>query len=106
MIHPQTIEKTDLAKPLAPFWIMDKYTSETVEEAEFAYGSALAALHVVLKVPIISAPSELLRNHLVLRAILRFLKLKGRPQLETDIHDAYFLTLFNLKILRDLPDTG
>jgi len=106
MIHPQTIVNTDLAKFLAPFWVMDKYTSEMVEEAEFAYGSAFVALHVVLKVPIISAPFELLRNRLVLRAILRFLKLKGRPQSETDIHDAYFLTMFDLKILRDLPDTG
>lgn len=82
----------DFSKPILPPWIMDRSAPETLENAGFASGSALALLHVVLNDPNINVPTELLLNRLALRAAAHCLKLEGRAQSEADIRDAYLLT--------------
>lgn len=84
--------KTELFKPILPNWVMDRSAPETLENAGFVSGSALALLHVALADPNINVPTELLRNRLALRAAVHCLKLEGRGQSEADIRDAYLLT--------------
>ena len=79
-------------KPILSQWIMDSSVPETLENAGFASGSALALLHVTLHDPSINVPTEMLRNRLALRAAVHCLKLEGRGQTEADIRDAYLLT--------------
>lgn len=72
---------------------MNRTAPETLENAGFASGSALALLHVVLHDPNINVPSELLRNRLALRAAQNCCKIEGRVTTEAELRDAYLLTL-------------
>ena len=91
--HTEKERGTNLpSKPILPNWVMDRSSPETLANAGFASGSALALLHVVLNDPNINVPAELLRNRLALRAAAHCLKLEGRAQSEADIRDAYLLT--------------
>lgn len=71
---------------------MNGLTPETMENAGFASGSALALLHVALNDPNIAVPTELLRNRLALRAAVRCLKIEGRSDDDGRVRDAFLLT--------------
>lgn len=92
MNHATGAAKSELPKPILPKWVFDAPPAETLADAGFASGAALALLHVVLHDPITNVPTELLRNRLALRAATHCLKLEGRGQTEADIRDAYLLT--------------
>lgn len=82
----------DLPKPILPKWVFDAPTAETLLDAGFNTGSALALLHVALYDPITNVPTELLRNRLALNAAINCLKIEGRMATEADIRDAFYLT--------------
>jgi len=84
--------KSQLPKPILPKWVFDAPIAETLLDAGFNTGSALALLHVVLHDPITNVPTELLRNRLALRAAINCLKIEGRMATEADIRDAFYLT--------------
>lgn len=92
MIQISNTADTQLPKPILPAWIMNSPTPETMENAGFASGSALALLHVALNDHSISVPTELLRNRLALRAAVRCLKIEGRSDDEAQVRDAFLLT--------------
>lgn len=81
----------ELPKPLLPSWIMRSHGSQTLENAAFSCGSALALLHGALKAPYLCVPSNLLRNRLALRAAQTCCKIKGRSVSEMDLRDALLL---------------
>lgn len=80
-----------LPKPLLPAWIMRGSACETLEDALFSSGAALALLHTVLNDPSISVPANLLRNRLALRATQSCCKIEGRAVTEADLRDAFLL---------------
>lgn len=82
-------------KPILPKWVFDTSTPESLEDAAFVSGSALALLHVTVADPAINVPTELLRNKLALRAAINCLKIEGRMVTEVEIRDAFLLTLEN-----------
>lgn len=86
------INSDTLPKPALPAWIMDTSEAETLVEAGFAAGSALALLHTVLSDPSISVPSDLLRNRLALPAAQTCCKIEGRTVSEADLRDVFLLT--------------
>ncbi len=92
MIHAPNTDETLINKPILPAWIMGASNPETLEEAGFASGSALALLHVVLTDPNIATPTKLLRQRLALKAAVQCLKIEGRGDDEAQIRDAYCLT--------------
>lgn len=91
MIHPYSTVQTEGSIPILPKWVVVPRPAETLEEAGFACGSALAVLHVMLSDPGRAVPADLLRSRLALRAAAASLKLEGRGQTEADIRDAYHL---------------
>ena len=92
MIHKSNTSETQLPKPILPAWIMNERAPETLENAGFTSGSALALLHVALNDPNIAVPTELLRNRLALRAAVRCLKIEGRSDDDGQVRDAFLLT--------------
>lgn len=80
-----------LPKPFLPAWIMHGSGTETLEDAVFSCGSALALLHMVLHDPNIQVPAYLLRNRQALRAAQNCCKLEGRTVSEADLRDAFLL---------------
>lgn len=80
-----------LPKPLLPPWIMRGYGSQTLENAAFDCGSALALLYYVLKDPYLCVPANLLGNRLALRAAQTCCKIEGRSVSEVDLRDALLL---------------
>ena len=92
MIQISNTAETQLSKPILPAWIMNARVLETLENAGFASGSALALLHVALNDPNIAVPTELLRNRLALRAAVRCLKIEGRSDDDAQVRDAFLLT--------------
>jgi len=92
MIQISNTAETQLSKPILPAWIMNGSTLETMENAGFASGSALALLHVALNDPNIAVPTELLRSRLALRAAVRCLKIEGRSDDDGQVRDAFLLT--------------
>lgn len=89
---PQTAS-TPLLKPILPTWIMNNSASQTLEDAAFSCGSALALLHVVLADPNIKVPIGLLRNRLALNAAVNCCKIEGRVMSEPEIRDAFLLAV-------------
>lgn len=89
VVHPA---ENDLAKPILPGWIVDRSAPETLENAGFASGSALALLHLALHDPNTNVPIELLTDRLAVRAAVQCLKLQGRSDTEAEIRDAYLLS--------------
>lgn len=71
---------------------MHSNKSESLQEAGFASGSALALLHVVLTDPNIAVPTKLLRQRLSLKAAVQCLKIEGRGDDEAQLRDACYLT--------------
>ena len=92
MIHTSNTLETQLPKPILPTWIMNNSISESIENAGFTSGSALALLHVALNDPNILVPTELLRNRLALRAAVQCLKIEGRSDDDAQVRDAFLLT--------------
>lgn len=86
------IDPDTLTKPVLPAWIMQGPPSETLEDAVFSCGAALALLHHVLNDPSISVPTNLLRNRLALRSAQNCCKIEGRTVSEADLRDAFLLT--------------
>ena len=92
MIQISNTAETQLSKPILPAWIMNARAPETLENAGFTSGSALALLHVALNDPNIAVPTELLRNRLALRAAVQCLKIEGRSDDDGQVRDAFLLT--------------
>lgn len=82
-----------LPKPALPAWVFDRPAPETLEEAAFSSGSALALLHVALHDPNINVPIELLRTRLALRAAIHCNRIEGRVVTEAETRDDYLLTV-------------
>lgn len=92
MNHAITTFQADQPKPILPSWIFDAHPAETLLDAGFSSGSALALLHVALYDPITNVPTELLRNRLALKAAINHLKIEGRVHTEAEVRDAFYLT--------------
>lgn len=92
MSHTLQSDLTAPSKPILPAWIMNSSASETLENAAFSSGSALALLHAVLLDPNIKVPVDLLRSRLALRAAVQCSKFEGRAVTEAEMRDAYMLT--------------
>ena len=58
MIHAQATTKSDQFEPILPHWILDGSAADTLENAGFASGSALALLHTVLHDPHINVSAS------------------------------------------------
>lgn len=71
---------------------MDVYGAETLEEAVFSCGAALALLHTVLSDPSIAVPAGLIRNRLALRSAQNCCKIEGRTVSEAELRDAFLMT--------------
>ncbi len=84
-------DEKHLPKPILPHWVMDRSVPETLENAGFASGSALALLHVVLNDPTINVPTDLVQSRLAVHAAVQGCKLEGRGVTEADVRDAYLL---------------
>lgn len=93
MIHAPNTDETLINKPILPAWIMHSNKSESLEEASFASGSALALLYVMLADPNIATPTKLLRQRLALKAAVQCLKIEGRGDDDAQLRDAYYLTV-------------
>lgn len=91
MNHPRTSPTDRTAKPNLPAWIVTSSAPETLEEAGFSSGAALALLHGVLADPNTRVPSSLLRSRLALRTAQNCCKIEGRAISEAEIRDAFLL---------------
>lgn len=76
------------AVPALPGWIM-AVRDETLENAAFLSGAALAHLHLVLARD--AVPQGLLRDRLALRAAEASMTFSGRPERAVDLRDALHL---------------
>lgn len=92
MIHAPKSDESSLSKPILPAWIMHGNKPESLGDASFASGSALALLHVVLMDPNIATPTKLLRQRLALKSAVQCLKIEGRADEEAALRDAFYLT--------------
>jgi len=92
MNHAIIKPQADQPKPILPSWIFDAPTAETLLDAGFNTGSALALLHGVLADHNINVPADLLRNRLALRSAQSCCKIEGRSVTEADLRDAFLLT--------------
>ncbi|MDF1670194.1 MAG: DUF1403 family protein [Roseovarius sp.] len=92
MIHAPDIPEPDPNIPILPHWIMDGRAAQTLENAGFAAGSALALLHAVLNDPHLQVPTKLLTGKFALKAVVRCLRLDRRGENEASVLDAYLLT--------------
>lgn len=75
---------------LLPRWITHPQ-DETSETVAFLSGAALAMLDIVVRDPVGTLPSALLRDRLALDAAVACLKLEGRIETAPDIRDAVCL---------------
>lgn len=93
MNQPLNHEPDALTKPILPSWIFDYQAPDCLEDAAFSSGAALSLLHVLLNDPNNEVPIDLLRNRLALRAAVHGSKIEGRGVTETELRDAYLLTV-------------
>lgn len=81
---------------MLPNWVVNAGAevgeSQTLENAGFASGSALALLHSTLNNPNIPIPTKLLRNHFALKSAIACLKFERRSDDAGQLLDAYYLT--------------
>lgn len=92
MNYAHRATETASKAPVLPGWIVGRGAQSTLESAGFASGSSLALLHAALIDPLLSVPTELLRQRLALRAAVLSVKLQGRNETEGEIRDAFHLT--------------
>lgn len=82
---------TQADKPFLPKWVMDTSVPETLEEAAFSSGAAIALLHQTLNNLAFKVPQQLLRNRLALKAAKNTLKIERRSADEGEIRDGFLL---------------
>lgn len=93
MNQPLARPSATLHKPILPTWVFDSSTPDSLEDAAFSSGAALALLHTVFADPTTAVPTDLLRNRLALRAAVNCCRIEGRAVSESDLRDAYLLTV-------------
>lgn len=91
MIHKGEAEHLELTLPFLPKLVMNRRLPETLEEAAFSSGAAIALLQQTMMDPALNVPRKLLRKRLALKAVKNTLKIERRSADESDIRDGFLL---------------